>query len=150
MNPWIGWGLAAVGVALAWTQYGWRGVVFAVSLIVFWLLLQFSRALRAMKNAGAAPIGRVGSAVMLHARLKTGMTLLQVIQLTRSLGQRLGEEGHDPERWQWADDGGSVVTLELRRGRLAAWTIARPAEGPEEAQAATDSADDATGSDSAR
>ena len=62
MNPQIGWALAVVATALAWYQYGWQGVVLAISVIVFWLLLQFSRAIRAMKNAGAAPIGHVGSA----------------------------------------------------------------------------------------
>jgi hypothetical protein len=128
MNPVVGWTLAVIGTALAWTQYGWRGVLLAVSVIVFWLLLQFSRALRAMKNAGAAPVGHVDSAVMLNARLKPGMTLLQVIQLTRSLGRRVGPADADPERWQWGDDGGSTVTLDLRRGKLVGWTLERPPE----------------------
>ena len=48
MNPIIGWGLAAIAVAIAWQKYGWQGVAFAVTLIVFWLLLQFSRAMRVM------------------------------------------------------------------------------------------------------
>jgi hypothetical protein len=128
MNPVIGWGLAVVAVVLAWTQYGWRGVALAVSVIVFWLLLQFSRALRAMKNAGAAPVGHVPSAVMPNAKLKPGMTLLQVIQLTRSLGRRIGAEGEEPERWEWADDGGARVVLELRGGKLVQWDLQRPAE----------------------
>ena len=129
MNPWIGWSLAAVATALAWYQMGWKGGVFAVSVIVFWLLLQFSRAVRAMKEAGAAPIGFVHSAVMLHARLKDGMTLLQVIGLTRSLGQRLGEEGVQPERWRWADEGGASVTVELMGGKVRHWALDRPAGG---------------------
>jgi hypothetical protein len=124
----VGWSLAAIAVALAWTQYGWRGVLLAVTVIVFWLLLQFSRALRAMKQAGQAPVGAVGSAVMLNAQLKAGMTLLQVIQLTRSLGRQLSAEGEQPERWEWADEGGSRVTLELAGGRLAKWDLTRPAD----------------------
>lgn len=128
MNPLIGWGLAVAGTALAWFQYGWQGVVLAISVIVFWLLLQFSRALRAMKNAGAAPVGQVPSAVMLNAKLKAGMTLLQVIQLTRSLGRRASPEGVEPERWEWADDGGARVALELRGGKLVHWELQRPAE----------------------
>lgn len=128
MNPVIGWGLAVAGTALAGFQYGWQGLVLAISVIVFWLLLQFSRALRAMKNAGAAPIGRVPSAVMLNAKLKAGMTLLQVIQLTRSLGRRASPEGEEPERWEWADDGGARVALELRGGKLVHWELQRPAE----------------------
>ena len=129
MNPLIGWTLAVVATALAWYQYGWQGVILAISVIVFWLLLQFSRAIRAMKNAGGAPIGHVGSAVMLNSRLKAGMTLLQIIGLTKSLGQRVGDEGVEPERWVWADDGGVSVTLALQGGKLVSWELQRPAEG---------------------
>jgi glucose-6-phosphate-specific signal transduction histidine kinase len=128
MNPWMGWGLAALGTVMAGFQYGWQGLVLAVSVTVFWLLLQFSRAIRAMKNAAAAPVGHVPSAVMLNARLKAGMTLLQVIGLTRSLGQRLGAEGVEPEQWRWADDGGVSVTLTLQGGKLTRWDLQRPAE----------------------
>ena len=129
MNPLIGWTLAVVATALAWYQYGWQGVILAISVIVFWLLLQFSRAIRAMKNAGGAPIGHVGSAVMLNSRLKAGMTLLQIIGLTKSLGQRVGDEGVEPERWVWADDGGVSVTLVLQGGKLVSCELQRPAEG---------------------
>jgi hypothetical protein len=97
-------------------------------VIVFWLLLQFSRALRAMKLAGQAPVGHVPSAVMLNAKLKPGMTLLQVIQLTRSLGRRASPEGEQPERWEWSDDGGVRIALELRAGKLQRWELQRPAE----------------------
>ena len=62
-----------------------RGV--GVSAIVFWLLLQFTRALRAMRMAGQSPVGQVPSVVMC-ARMRTGMRLLDVIQLTRALGER--------------------------------------------------------------
>lgn len=129
MNPQIGWTLAVVATALAWYQYGWQGVILAISVIVFWLLLQFSRAIRAMKNAGGAPIGHVGSAVMLNSRLKAGMTLLQIIGLTKSLGRRIGDEGVEPESWAWADDGGVSVTLVLQGGKLVSWALQRPAEG---------------------
>ena len=126
MSAVIGWGLALVAVVGGWLTYGWRGVVLAVTITVFWLLLQFTRALRAMRQAGQAPVGHVGSAVMLNARLKPGLTLLQVIQMTRSLGERASPEGEEPERWRWTDGGGSTVTLELRRGRLTAWQLVRP------------------------
>lgn len=128
MNPIFGWALAALCVAVAWQSYGWQGVVMAISLIVFWLLLQFSRALRAMKEAGQAPKGQVGSAVMLNAKLKPGMTLMQVIQLTRSLGRRVSET---PEVWAWADEGGSEVTLEFARAKLRRWTLQRPTPADE-------------------
>jgi hypothetical protein len=128
MNPVWGWALAALAVALGWWQYGWPGLALAVSVVVFWLLLQFSRALRVMRNAGQAPMGRVDSAVMFSTRLKQGMTLLQVIALTRSLGQRVGAENGEPEQWAWADEGGVSVTLSLRGGKLQSWELTRPDE----------------------
>src|SRR5262245_9630613 len=117
MNPILGWGLAAVLLALAWQGYGWRGVVAAVTAIVFWLLLQFNRALRVMKNAGSAPVGHIDSAVMLQAKLRPRMTMLQVVGLTRSLGQRVDEAGDDV--WAWHDPGANRVVLRFERGRLA-------------------------------
>ena len=124
MNPIIGWALAALFTALAWYQYGWPGVLFAVSVVVFWLLLQFSRAMRAMKLAGQAPVGRVDSAVMFNAALRPGLTMLQVIGLTRSLGRKL-DAGDDD--WAWADEGGSEVRLHFTGGKLARFELVRPA-----------------------
>ncbi len=123
MNAIVGWGLAVLAVAAGWWGYGWQGVVMAVSVIVFWLLLQFSRAMRAMKNAATAPKGRVDSAVMLNAKLKTGMTLMQVITVTQSLGERVSET---PETWAWRDDGDSRVTLVFDGAKLQSWQLARP------------------------
>lgn len=128
MNPILGWALAALFTALAWYQYGWPGVLFAVSVVVFWLLLQFSRAMRAMKLAGQAPVGRIDSAVMLHAKLRPGMTMLQVIGLTRSLGRRLEADGtaKDADDWAWSDEGGSEVRLHFTDGKLARYELVRP------------------------
>ncbi|WP_341892286.1 hypothetical protein [Variovorax sp. YR752] len=124
MNPILGWALAAVFVALAWQQYGWQGVLFAISVVVFWLLLQFSRTVRAMRQAGQAPVGHVDSAVMLNAKLRPGMTMLQVIGLTKSLGRKL-EAGDDD--WAWSDEGGSTVRLHFTHGKLARHELDRPA-----------------------
>lgn len=123
MNPIIGWGLAAIGVAAAWQAYGWQGVVMAVSVIVFWLLIQFSRALRVMKNAGESPVGHIGSTVMLSAKLREGLTMMQVVAMARSLGRQVDPRA---DTWAWADDGGSEVTLEFKGGKLVKWTLVRP------------------------
>jgi hypothetical protein len=123
MNPILGWALAALLLAAAWQSYGWQGVLAAISAIVFWLLLQFNRAVRAMKNAGTAPIGHVGSAVMLNAKLKSGMTMLQVVTLTKSLGRKLDEAG---DTWAWQDGGDNRVTLHFQRGRLVRFELDRP------------------------
>lgn len=143
MNPVIGWALAAIGVAAGWQAYGWQGVVLAVTVIVFWLLLQFSRALRVMKDAAGSPVGSVPSAVMLNARLKEGVRLLDILKLTRSLGERVGPppaQPSEPESFRWRDAAGDTVTVELRRGQLTRWTLQRqaPADAPESAVASGD------------
>ncbi len=120
----VGWGLAVVAVVVGWRVYGGPGVLLALSMIVFWLLLQFSRAVRAMRDATGRPIGAVDNAVMLHARLHAGMRLVDMIKLTRSLGRKLADE---PETYVWADAGGDAVHVELQGGRLARWRLERGA-----------------------
>jgi hypothetical protein len=122
MNPIVGWGLGAASVAAGFIGWGWPGVLLAFSVVVFWLLLQFSRSLRVLKNTAGAPVGHVDSAVMLHSRLEVGMTLAQVLELTRSLGTRLAES---PECWGWVDSGGARVRLVFDAGKLQSWTLAR-------------------------
>lgn len=128
MNPQtlIGCALAVAALAVGWWSYGWQGVVLAITVIVFWLLLQFNRAVRVLRIAGSNPVGHVANAVMLHARLKTGMRLPEVLVLTRSLGHKVAE---DPptETWAWTDAGGDTVQLTLRNGRLTHWELQRAA-----------------------
>jgi hypothetical protein len=104
--------------------------VMAVSLLVFWLLLQFSRSLRVMQNAGRSPVGLVPSAVMLHSRLKPGMTLMDIVQVSKSLGRQVSEQ---PEAWSWTDDSGATVTATMKRARLESWDLTRP-EGTAESE----------------
>ncbi|WP_374675594.1 hypothetical protein [Ideonella sp.] len=122
-----GWALAVAAVAVGHVQWGWRGVVLALTVVVFWLLLQFSRALRAMRAAAGAPVGTVASAVMLHARLKPGMTLPQILPLTGSLGRRLAEE---PDTYAWTDASGARVEVVLVHGRVTQWQLQRPEAPP--------------------
>lgn len=124
MTPLLGWGLAMAAVASGYLAYGWPGVALAFTVIVFWLLLLLSRALRVMRRAGKSPIGHVDSALMLQSRLKTGMRLIDVLGLTHSLGERVGEE---PEVWRWHDSGGDAVALTFESGRLSRWQIVRAA-----------------------
>ena len=125
-NPMVGWGLAILGIAAGYVGWGWPGVLLGVTVVVFWLLLQFSRSLRVLKNAAGKPVGHVESAVMLHSKLKTGMTLLQVLNLTRSLGTRLSDT---PERWGWADPGGARVQLQFDAAKLQSWELMRDDTG---------------------
>jgi hypothetical protein len=129
MNPILGWVLAAVAVAAGWQGYGWPGVALAASVIAFWLLMQFNRSLRVLRNAGSAPIGHIDSAVMLNAKLQAGMPMIKVVALTRSLGRRVSEA---PERWAWADAGGAEVVVGFEHGLCKSWVLNRPADAAEE------------------
>lgn len=124
MNPRLGWLLAALFAFAAWRAYEWAGLAFAASAIVFWLLLQFNRAVRVMKNAADAPVAHVANAVMFHAALKPGMTMLQIVGQTRSLGRKIEGSADD---WRWADDAGDSVRLHFEQGRLRDWTLERSA-----------------------
>ena len=118
----IGWALAVAAVAVGYAGYGWRGVLLAVTVVVFWLLLQFSRALRVMRLAAQAPVGQVPSAVMLHAKLQAGMPLMDVVKLTRSLGRKVRDE---TETFAWRDESGAEVEIEFAGGRCQVWRLTR-------------------------
>ena len=133
MDKRVGWALAALAVFVGWWQWGGYGVVLALTVVVFWLLLQFYRALRVMQAAGAAPVGHVANAVMLHARLNKGMTLLEILPHTRSLGQKLSDPPQ--ESFAWTDANGDRVELTLDNGRLTQWQLIRAAAVEGEAQA---------------
>jgi len=122
VNTAIGWSLAAAALALGYLQWGWPGVALAVTLIVFWLLMQFSRALRALRKAARSPVGHIDNAVMLNARLQHGQRLPQILALTRSLGHKLSD---NPEAFEWRDAGGDAVRIELVGGKLARWELQR-------------------------
>jgi hypothetical protein len=127
INVVIGWLLAAAALAIGYVQWGWPGVALAVTMIVFWLLLQFSRALRVLRKAGQAPVGHIDNAVMLHSRLQRGQRLPQILALTRSLGHKRDD---DPEVFEWRDAGGDAVRIELVDGQLARWELQRAQSGP--------------------
>jgi hypothetical protein len=126
MNPWIGWTLALLAIALGWAVYGWRGVALGVTIVVFWLLLQWSRAMRVMRGAATSPVGYVPSAVMLNAKLHPGLRMMEVVQLTKSLGEAVSDQ---PEIWRWRDPGGAVVQVTFVNGRVGAWALERPEPG---------------------
>lgn len=143
MSATWGWALAVVAIALGWFQWGWQGVLLAISVVVFWLLLQFSRAMRVMRQAAGAPIGHVDSAVMLNAKLRAGMRLMEIIPLTRSLGQAVEGEPAASEAFTWTDTSGACVRVQLVGGRLRQWSLERPAESPGESPAESPAASQA-------
>ena len=124
---WVG---AAALVALAYRSYGWPGVAIAVGVLVFWLLLHFTRLMQVLKRAANRPVGHVDSAVMLNARLKSGMTLLHVVAMTRALGEPISPKDAQPERFRWTDAAQSFVSCEFLQGKLVKWELTRPAPAP--------------------
>ena len=117
----------------AWRQFGWPGIAMAAGGVVMWILLHFTRLMTILKKASQRPIGHVASAVMLNAKLKKGMALMHVIAMTKSLGNLQTAKDEQPEVFTWTDSGQSVVTCTFVGGKLADWTLERPAEITSEA-----------------
>lgn len=123
MNQWIGGALALAALVVGGIFFGWKGVILALTGVVFWLLMQFTRLMRVMRMANSSPVGHVDSAVMLNAKLKPGMKLVEVLPLTLSLGQKASDA---PETYVWTDNGGVRVEVVLEHARVARWTLIRP------------------------
>lgn len=118
-------GLAALFV-VAWTSQGWAGIAMVGGGVVMWALLHFTRMLTVLKRATDRPMGWVDSAVMLNAKLRPGVNLLHIMALTRSLGERLSDEGTELEVFRWTDGGEVSVTCVLANGKLSSWELTRP------------------------
>ena len=114
--------------ALAWQSYGWKGIAVVVSMLVFGILLHFSRMMQVLKRAARRPIGYVDSAVMLNAKLKPGVTLLHVVAMTKALGELKSVKNQPPELYRWTDGAESHVTCEFSGGKLVKWEMVRPAQ----------------------
>jgi hypothetical protein len=131
VNASLSWALATTAGVAGYLGYGWPGVVLALTVVVFWMLLQFSRALRAMRKAAAQPIGRIDNAVMLHAKLRTGLRLIDVMKLAGSLGRPdAGNDAKGGEVFFWTDEAGDSVRVELRAGLVSAWLLLRADAAP--------------------
>ncbi|MDD0811214.1 glycerate kinase [Curvibacter sp. RS43] len=113
-------------VALAYRAYGLGGVAAALGGVVMWILMHYTRLMQVLKRANNNPIGYVGSAVMLNAKLRPGVPLIHVLALTRALGELQSPEGEEPEIYRWTDGTRSHVTAEFRGGKLVQWTLVRP------------------------
>ena len=98
----------------------------AVGVIVFSMLLHFSRMMTVLKRAANAPMGYVASAVMLNAKLKPGASLLHVTAMTKSLGALQSSKDAQPEVYRWTDTAGSHVTCTFVGGKLTEYVLWRP------------------------
>ncbi|MFN7855376.1 MAG: glycerate kinase [Acidovorax sp.] len=127
--------LGALGlVVFGFVAYGWPGVAAVGGGLLMWALLHFTRLMNVMKKAAKRPIGYVGSAVMLNARLTEGVNLMHVVAMTQALGELLSPDGAEPEIYRWTDGTRSHVTCEFRHGKLVKWTLWRPDAEAEGAQ----------------
>ena len=124
-------GLALL-LAFAFRAAGWQGLAATGGGILMWLLLHFTRLVTVLRRATNRPVGHTDSAVVLNARLRSGLPLLQVLALTRALGKALTPPGTQPERFGWTDAGGAKVICEFGSGRLTGWQLVRPPEVPQD------------------
>jgi hypothetical protein len=122
-------------VAAGYYKYGWAGVAVVAGALVMGLLLHFTRMMQVLKRAANRPIGSVASAVMLNAKLRSGVTLLHVVAMTRALGELKTIKDQQPELYRWTDSTDSHVTCEFNGGKLVKWVLVRP--DPALADAAT-------------
>ena len=113
-------------VAMAYRSYGWAGVAVVATGLVTWALLHFNRMVHVLNRAANRPVGFVGSAVMLNAKLKAGVTLLHVVAMTKALGELQSAPDQQPELFRWTDGTQSYVTAEFLGGKLMKWELVRP------------------------
>jgi hypothetical protein len=114
--------LAGTALFAGWGMLGWPGLVLAVTVIAFWMVLQFNRATRQMRNVADRPKGMVDSVITLQAKLGHGMTMEQVLEISQSLGQRLNDSGSE---WMWRDSYGNQIIVTFRRGGVVRWHASR-------------------------
>ena len=129
LNRWLPALLGGALLFFAHRTFGWPGVAAAGGGLVMWLLLHFTRLMTVMKRAARQPIGWVASAVMLNAKLRQGQALMHVVAMTRSLGERLSDDGEQPERYRWTDNGASSVDVTITNGKVSSWSLTRPGDG---------------------
>lgn len=128
--------LSLTTLAASYFYYEWKGLAVVSGVLVMWMLLHFNRMMQVLKRAANRPMGYVGSAVMLNAKLRPGATLLHVVAMTKSLGALQSPKDTQPERYRWTDGSESHVTAEFIDGKLKKWELVRPTP-PEDARAAS-------------
>jgi hypothetical protein len=120
------WVAGATLIAAAYRAYEWKGVALVITGLIFWLMLHFTRLVQALKRAADRPVGYIGSAVMMSVKLKTGLSLLHVVAMTKSLGVLQTGKDTQPEVFRWTDNGKSYVDCTFVAGKLAGWQLVRP------------------------
>jgi hypothetical protein len=113
----------------AWRSYGVQGLLLAVLMLSFWLMLHFTKLMRLLRTVATRPMGRVSSAAALLQRLKPGMAMVDVMRLTLSIGELRTPPDTEPEERQWADATGQTVVGRFEHGCLTSFRL-ESASGP--------------------
>ncbi len=139
---------AATGLVVSgYLAFGWAGVALSLGGVLLWVLLHLTRMLQVLRKAADRPKGTVSSAVMLNAKLGKGLSMLQVVNLTKSLGTEVSAVDADLEEvWQWADNGGSFVVVHFKGGKVTSHHMTRPPADTAELAPVESGADSGAGS----
>ncbi len=127
MNRWVAIVLGIVALFAGGLLFGWKGVVLVMAVLIGWMLVEFWKLMRLMGMASKGPVGRVQSAAALNERLRPGLKLVDVLPMTGSLGEKLGDA---PLSYAWTDAGGARVEIVLQQGRLLSWQLIQPDAAP--------------------
>ena len=119
--------LAASALLAGWWSFRWAGLVLGITVLAFWSILQFNRASRQLRNVADRPKGMVDSVVTLQSKLAHGMSMGDVLAISRSLGQRMNERGNE---WLWRDSYGNQIVVTFRRGAVERWSATRTETAP--------------------
>ncbi|MDQ5896956.1 MAG: hypothetical protein RLZZ592_441 [Pseudomonadota bacterium] len=119
--------LAAAALAVGGLTMGWRGVLLALTVIGFWMVLQFNRATRQVVNVANRPMGMVDSVITLQSQLAHGMSMSDVLAISGSLGQRVQGTNGD---WMWRDSYGNEIVVTFRRDGVHRWHASRTDGSP--------------------
>lgn len=115
--------LAAALAYAAWRSYSWPGLILALLMLSFWVLLHFTKLMRLLRTVADRPMGRVRDAGALAKRLKPGMPLVDVMRLTLSIGALRSAPDTDPEVRTWSDDTGQTAVCHFEQGRLVSFRV---------------------------
>lgn len=123
LQRWLFPALAAALAYAAWRSYGWPGLILAVLMLSFWLLLHFTKLMRLLRTVADRPMGRVRDANALAQHLKHGMPLVNVMRMTLSIGLLRSLPNTDPEVRTWSDEAGRAAVCTFEHGRLVSFRL---------------------------
>ncbi len=92
---------------------GWPGVVLVLAVVVGVLMARFLRLMRVVRLTAEGPTGVVSDAAALHARLRLGMALVDVLAQAGSGGEPVLDT---PHTYRWRDASGAQLTLGFDAG----------------------------------